>query len=253
MFDTRSLLHSALFILAAFALGASSVSAADFEPHSAYYKVRIKVLKGAMVTELHKIETGFKGTSQISPRGLARLASKGTIENQSDFRLTEAGVQPLAFEGEDSISKRKKKASLSFDYEALRVTGLASEKKSGKRVETQIDAPVEADMHDAVSLQYALMHDLQKGELKNQYVLVDGGKRKLINITQHEPIKLRVPYGDFEVVPVEHQVESSSRVTTFWLAKALGYLPVKIEQRRKGKRLMMAELNDYRLTKPDQS
>ncbi len=90
------------------------------------------------------------------------------------------------------------------------------------------------------------MHDLQNETLKEQYILIDGGERKVINIRRLENMRLRVPYGEFDVVPVEHQVESSSRVTTFWLAKELGYLPVKIEQRRKGKRLMMAELGDYR-------
>jgi len=228
-------------------VASATVSAADFEPHSARYDVRIKILKGSMVTELQQAESGFIGTSHISPRGFARFATKGRIENRSQFRLTDAGVQPVAFEGQDSISKRKKKASLNFDWEAQRVTGLASQKKSGKRIETQVDAPVEDGMHDAVSLQYALMYDLQKGTLKDQYVLIDGGERKVINITKHETIKLRVPYGEFDVVPVEHQVESSSRVTTFWWAKELGYLPVKSEQRRKGKRLMMAELGDYRL------
>lgn len=242
-------LAACLFAVAALtfsAAAAATATAAELKPHTAYYDVKIKVLRGLMVTELQSDANGYVGTSAISPRGLARLATNGTIENRSVFRLTDQGVQPLAFEGKDTISKRKKQATLDFDWDALRVTGLASEKKSGERVETEFDETLENGMHDAVSLQYALMHDLENDDLRNQYLLADGDELKTINITRLDTTTLRVPYGEFEVVPVQHQADSSSRVTTFWFAKALNYLPVKIEQHRKGKRLMKAELGDYR-------
>lgn len=237
-----------LLAAAALATGWSAAADTELEPHSAYYDVRINVLRGEMVTRLQADPDGFTGTSEISPRGFARLATNGTIENRSQFRLTDSGVQPLAFTGKDTISKRKKQADLNFDWDLQRVTGTASQKKSGKRIETSVDAPVEEDLHDAISLQYALMHDLQNGTLKTRYTLADGDELKKINITQLETTTLRVPYGEFEVIPVQHQVETSSRVTTFWFARELNYLPIKIEQRRKGKRLMKAELGKYQLS-----
>ncbi|MFK8029754.1 MAG: DUF3108 domain-containing protein [Gammaproteobacteria bacterium] len=249
MIKARSIIAFVTQLLAVTVLATgATVSAADFEPHSAHYDVRIKMFKGSMVTGLQAEKGVFTGTSEIRARGLARLAAKGTIENRSQFRLSNDAVQPLAFEGNDSISKRKKKATLDFDWEALRVTGLTSQKNSGELVENQVNDPVEDGTHDAVSLQYALMHDLQKDQLRDQYILIDGSERKVINITRREPVTLRVPFGEFEAVPVEHQVEGSSRTTIFWLAEELNFLPVKIEQRRKGKRLMKAELGDYRPT-----
>ncbi|MEM7081483.1 MAG: DUF3108 domain-containing protein [Pseudomonadota bacterium] len=245
-FVTRFLVVSAAAVVAA----VPSVHA-DFQAHSAYYDVRINVLKGAMTTELRKDEAGYRGTSRIKPRGLARFATRGEIVNQSIFQLSDQGVQPLAFTGSDMISKRKKQASLNFDWDALRVTGQAAQKKSGKRIETVIDTEAETDMHDAISLQYALMHDLHNDALKAHYTLLDGSDIKRINITRLEPAALRVPYGEFDVVPVQHQVEGSSRITTFWLAEELGYLPIKIEQTRKGKRLMRAELGNYELINTD--
>ncbi len=235
-------------LIAIMALSAGFATAAELEPHRAFYDVRIKVFKGSMVTELQAADgAAYTGTSEITPRGFARLASKGTIENQSLFRLTDSGVQPLAFQGSDTISKRKKHANLNFDWDSLRLTGTASQKKSGKRIETAVDAPMENGLHDAISLQYALMHDLQQDDLKDRYTLADGDQLKTINITRLETTSLRVPYGEFNVVPVQHQVEGSSRVTTFWFARELNFLPVKIEQHRKGKRLMKAELGDYQL------
>lgn len=256
MFENRitlkSLARQMVFLAGALVLSQTPVAAAEpgtgLEPHVAEYAVKIKVLKGAMVTGLEATDEGFVGTSAISPRGFARLATKGSIENRSVFRLGDDGVQPLAFSGKDTISKRKKLAELEFDWDAQRVTGVASEKKSGERVEVDVDEPVEEAMHDAISLQYALMHDLQHDGLRDQYVLIDGGKRKVINITALDKVLLRVPFGEFDVLPVQHQVEGSSRVTTFWLAQELNYLPVKIEQHRKGKRLMRAELGSYRPT-----
>ena len=51
--------------------------------------------------------------------------------------------------------------------------------------------------------------------------------------------------GEFNAVGIQHQAENSSRVTTLWCVKELGYLPVVIEQHRKGKLRMRAELSKY--------
>jgi hypothetical protein len=54
-----------------------------------------------------------------------------------------------------------------------------------------------------------------------------------------------VPAGEFDVVGIQHQAEGSKRVTTLWCAKELDYLPVIIEQHRKGKLRVRATLMEY--------
>jgi len=54
-----------------------------------------------------------------------------------------------------------------------------------------------------------------------------------------------VPFGRFEAIGIQHQATNSSRITTLWCVEELGYLPVLIEQHRKGKLRVRAVLTDY--------
>ncbi|MDH3752084.1 MAG: hypothetical protein OEU40_15990, partial [Gammaproteobacteria bacterium] len=54
-----------------------------------------------------------------------------------------------------------------------------------------------------------------------------------------------VPAGEYEAVGIQHQAEGSKRVTTLWCVEELDYLPVIIEQHRKGKLRVRAVLNKY--------
>jgi hypothetical protein len=56
---------------------------------------------------------------------------------------------------------------------------------------------------------------------------------------------VEVPFGIFDVTGIQHSRENSSRVTTLWCAEKLGYLPVIIEQHRKGKLGVRAVLTSY--------
>ncbi|MCH8944992.1 MAG: hypothetical protein IH910_09435 [Proteobacteria bacterium] len=51
--------------------------------------------------------------------------------------------------------------------------------------------------------------------------------------------------GSYEAVGIQHQAEGSSRITTLWCVEELGYLPVVIEQHRKGKLKFRASLQKY--------
>ena len=51
--------------------------------------------------------------------------------------------------------------------------------------------------------------------------------------------------GQYDVVGIQHQKQGSKRVTTLWCARELGYLPVIIEQHRKGKLNFRATLTEY--------
>jgi hypothetical protein len=66
-----------------------------------------------------------------------------------------------------------------------------------------------------------------------------------VNITIVDQKTVEVPAGRFEVIGIRHQAEGSKRATTLWCAAELGYLPVIIEQHRKGELRVRATLTDY--------
>jgi len=103
----------------------------------------------------------------------------------------------------------------------------------------------EGKIHDRVSIQYELMHNLINGVNGTEYALLDGDKLKQLRVTNIGMKTIKTPFGQFEAVGIQHQAQNSSRVSTLWCAPELGFLPVLIEQHRKGKRRVRAVLTDY--------
>src|SRR5690606_19126919 len=130
--------------------------------------------------------------------------------------------------------------SLDFDWREQHVEGVVNDKK--------FESALDDRVHDRVSIQYELMHDLQNGGAEDRYWMLDGDELKLLDVKNVGQRKVKVPYGEFYVVGIQHSKRSSSRVTTLWCAEELGYLPVIIEQHRKGKLGVRAVLRSYEPT-----
>ena len=106
-------------------------------------------------------------------------------------------------------------------------------------------AALDGDVHDRVSLQYGLMYDLLNGGERAEYFLQDAEELKPLSISNIGTKAVKVPFGRFNAVGIQHQRQGSSRVTTLWCVEELGYLPVIIEQHRKGKLRLRAVLTKY--------
>jgi hypothetical protein len=90
------------------------------------------------------------------------------------------------------------------------------------------------------------MHDLLNGQHSDSYVLFDVEKMRVATIREAGNKNVKTPAGRYDVVGIQHQKEGSSRVTTLWCAPELDYLPVVIEQHRKGKLKFRATLTRYK-------
>ena len=75
--------------------------------------------------------------------------------------------------------------------------------------------------------------------------LFDVDKMKVANVRNIGTKQIKVKAGRFEALGIQHQAVGSSRVTTLWCVEELGYLPVMIEQHRKGKLKFRASLLKY--------
>ena len=206
-------------------------------PHSAEYRIKISVLGGHLHTTLAETETGYRAESSIQATGMSRLIARGAIRESSVFHISDAGIRPERFVSSDTLSKGGQEVDLSFDWISSSANGFIDS--------TAFSTEFDDVTHDRVSLQYGLMHDLLNGIEKNQYYLQDAEKFKPLSITNVGRKSVKVPFGRFEAVGIQHQALNSSRVTTLWCVEELDYLPVIIEQHRKGKLRVRAVLTDY--------
>ncbi len=216
---------------------AAALAESGLTPHSAEYRVKISVLSGRLTTRLDATENGYAAIHRIEPTGMARMVAGGTIEETSLFEATSDGVLPVHYLSNDTLSRDKTSANIAFDW------------RNGTLAGTVNDQPISGTLadvvHDRVSIQYQLMHDLKNAGAHGSYTLFDIDELKTLNITLIGSREMTVPAGTFTAVGVQHQAEGSSRVTTLWCVPELDYLPIIIEQHRKGKLRLRATLSDY--------
>ncbi len=206
-------------------------------PHVAEYEIRISVLGGKLQTQFEKTEHGYFAESVIEATGMSRMFAGGSIREKSWFSEREGNILPIQYRSADTISKEHDIVDLDFNWNAREVTGLIN----GEDFQASLDGEV----HDRVSLQYGLMYDLMNGGERERYFLQDAEELKHLSISNVGTRSVTVPFGKFDAVGIQHQREGSSRVTTLWCVEELGYLPVIIEQHRKGKLRLRALLTKY--------
>lgn len=215
----------------------NSFAAPGLTPHNAEYKIKISVLGGKLNTQFQTTEHGYVAESVIRASGMSRIIAGGSIREKSWFSEGETGIQPNQYRSADTLSRDHQDVDLDFDWSSREVSGLIN----GEGYLATLDG----DVHDRVSLQYGLMYDLLNGGERSEYFLQDAEELKTLSITNIGAKRVKVPYGKFTAVGIQHQRVGSSRVTTLWCVEELGYLPVIIEQHRKGKLRLRAMLTKY--------
>lgn len=205
--------------------------------HSAEYKLKMSVLSGRLNTRLTLTEYGYEATHHIKPTGMAKIFAGGEIHEVSGFETSNEGVLPVHYRSKDTLTKDKTDADVDFDWTTGAMTGLVN----GQTLDDELEDVV----HDRVSIQYQLMFDLLNGGPGETYVLYDIDKFKTLTVRNIGEKDVKVPAGRFHALGIQHQAEGSSRTTTLWCVPELGFLPVIIEQHRKGKLRMRARLTEY--------
>jgi hypothetical protein len=230
-------------ILTSFALPAFASGDYVLTPHTAEYKIKVSILSGKLFTEVKATDEGYYAHSVIRASGFAKLFVRGDVTESSTFAVIDNGVRPLQYSSDDRISKEDKSMEFDFDWQHSKVSGLINHEDFSLELEGRV--------HDRVSIQYELMLDLLNDSTSDEYVLLDHKGIKLLQISNIGKKQIKVPFGEFEVVGIQHRKKDSDRITTLWCAEDLGYLPVLIEQHRDGKLAFRAVLNKYQPIEAD--
>ena len=208
------------------ALGASAHSADDeLRPFQASYTW---IWHGLTVAEStvqleHEDDTWVYHTKS-APRGIGRMLSERPVQ-RSVMRLTEAGVQPLSYRADDGTSSTKRDADVRFDWASGRVSGVYEDAK--------VDMPLVPGMQDDLSVQIALMVELLKGRTPDKFSLLSGNSVREYRYIRESEATVPTPLGGIATVVYRSEKVGSPRATRFWCAPSQGYIPVRVEQKRK--------------------
>lgn len=207
------------------------------QPFRATYRVSAGVLSGNLVLSLeHRTGEDWVLTSVATTRGVARLFRRGELVERTVLRFTPEGILPMEYHRDDGISGPDRNAALIFSHADGRVYGSDREHT--------VDLPLDGGVIDRLSMQVRLMRDLTAGLRPEEYSVVDRGEIREMDISYADVERIEAANQQLDTLRLDHQSRNSSRSTRLWVAEDFNYLPVRIEQKRRGETQWLAILQE---------
>ncbi len=233
---TRLTGHLTRWAAAALVAGAASTSAlaasaapSVFQPSRVTFKAEYRGITAGTIT-ISLLDAGqgkYIYESRANAGGLAKLIVHHEIREASTFALENNQIRPIAYVLDDGSSATAKDTRLEFDWKA----GVAR----GQHEDMPLELPLKADLQDRMSVQVWIMQKLAAGEQFGTVEFIDRDEIKDYQYTNEGTAKLKTALGEVDTVIYSSTRPNSTRVSRFWYAPSLGFLPVRAEQQRKGK------------------
>jgi hypothetical protein len=195
-------------------------------PFSADFEIVYRGMNAGSTTLELTAEGGerWRYVSRANARGVFKLALAGEIRQTSQFVLSNGTPRPLRYVADDGTEDVQRDIRLDFDWRAGRVRGTAEARP--------VDLPLREGLQDGMSVQIALMRELQEGRAPQRFFLIDKDEIKEYLYESLGPARLRTAAGELDTVIWSSRRPGSDRVTRVWYAPSLGHLPVQAERRR---------------------
>lgn len=156
------------------------------------------------------------------PTGIAKLFTSGQVVERSHWQVFQNKPRPMKYTFFNSGGKKKRNVRIDFDWDNNQVINIINNEPWSM--------PLEHGTSDKLLYQLRIMQDLPTTGTSLRYPVADGGRLKYYDIEVIGKERIRTPLGKFETVRLRYI--KGSRTTTMWCAEELGYLPVRIEQRK---------------------
>jgi hypothetical protein len=234
-----SLFLRAIALVSALTLGSFATAATAGLP-VAPFQARYEVygsgfsLGEAVMTLAPNGSAGYRMSTEVRPNGLAALIVSGQLDENVSGEIHEGQLWPDQYERRTETRRRTQTVQLKFDWPAGQVQARDNEERAR--------LPVTPGMLDPLSLNLRVMWDLQSGRLPDRYTLVDETKIRTFQIRNEGEETLDTPLGALRALRVSHSRPGRTRITTFWFAPDLHYLPVRVAQESKGKEQLRMEI-----------
>ena len=211
-----------ILILACILLQIGNLNAvpADYE---AVYTVKLLQADGTLRAKLENNNGTYTYSLKTEPTGFWKLIANGSINESSEFEIINEEIRSINYRLNDTIRRNARESEVDFDWSKKMIKGFYKDRV--------IDFNIEKRILTRILLQIEIMHQKQRNNLKDTYLIIDKDEIKEIDITSsNSGKKISVPFGSYDVIEVSHRSKNSNRINTFWLAPELDFIPVKLEQ-----------------------
>lgn len=219
-----------LLLFAASAVAGGGGLPAPLQPFEAEYRLTDGSARlGRATLALEPARDGWRYHSRVEPEGLLALLA-GEVQDEAVLEAHGGGLRPLRFRHAEDDGR----LAVDFDWAA------GEARVSGRREAT---LPLEPGTHDQFSAMLAVIRAFAAGEKRLQLPSIDDeGEREPLVFEHAGRARIEVPLGSYDTIHVRRIREHSKRETETWLAPELNWVPVRIDQSRKGKLVARMEL-----------
>jgi hypothetical protein len=229
----RALWRSALLLaaLALTLLPARFPAAAPPERFSASYEFRHK---GLLLARMERtLKPGGDGTfvleSRSTPAGIFAAMLRDRIRESSVWEYADGRPRPLKYQYHHTGRGEGRHVTLDFNWQkGTVITSVNNSPWSMK---------VPADVQDKLLYQFTLMLDAADPQASLEYPVADGGELKTYRFERLGEERLKTALGRLQTVKLR-RVGGKTR-TTVWCAPAYGFMPVRLEQDKDGRVLVV--------------
>ena len=193
-------------------------------PFTATYLINYSIASAEMSVGLSPADTPeeYLYESNTVAKGAARLVIRRAAKQSTRFRYHDGGLQPLSFTLTDGTSNGEHNVDITFDWDAA--------KASYTSPELTRDIELTPGTLDLLTVQIAVMRDLERGADKLSYTVVEEGELIQYEYVSQGEDTVTVGAGEFEALKYELRREGSRRILMHWFAPSLGHFPVRMEQ-----------------------
>ena len=192
-----------------------------FEASYSWYWRGMRVAVSTMSLQ-HRDDDIWVYSSSTSPRGIGRLYPMRP-KLLSVMRLLPHGlVEPLNFSATGSGADHD--ASVMFDWTADRAIGVYEG--------TRVDLPISPGVQDDLSVQIAMLAQLLQGRTPDMAMELNHNAVRKYEYTRDGSARLDTSLGAVQTIIYLAQHPGSPRITRFWCAPSLGYVPMQVQQTR---------------------
>ena len=154
-------------------------------------------------------------------------ASFASALETSDFEFDGKQVRSLSYRNRKQVFFRSRENTVRFDWNSKQAHTVHND--AGR------DYAIRDDVLDPLNLEIQLRHEMQEGgKLKGEFWLGDVKGQHSVSFEINGTERIKTPYGVLDTIKVRRAHDDPGRVTQFWLAPSLDYLPVRFLQQDDG-------------------
>lgn len=181
----------------------------------------------------------YRYTSHAEAVGFIAVFVDDVIEEESIFHFENGRFRPVSYDYRHSGSSKNRDESITYDWN----DGVAQVDYRGHESALEL----EPGTLDRFLMQLAISIDAADQGMPATYRIIDNGRIKEYRIKGVKEERLRTPAGEFDALRVERVDNDRDKSLVMWLAPALDYLPVLIEQEKRNEEPLRLKLKKIEL------